>query len=1706
MAKSAYQLWKEEQERKEQQGVSAPSASAKNSLYTPRVRYTIPQYQGKSQESDKTYKWEKEQLKELKIKGADSYNEKFEAVTSQMGMTPGQAADYRRWLDFQEDSAPQETELNKDKSVKQSQKRNYARGQSTVDAVIDGIISGATKKGVASVQHANALEDKVQFSKISGWDKVKDALGMDVGGMDPTRYENTKLAKEMGVNTKEPITKDEWEYRKGTYEARQEEEDSRGPVLDFLDRYVLPISRGATEVFLPGNDARQIQNDMEQNNGEIDNPAIKAGMVDRGLETKILEGAGTLAGYVAPYGQGYKAADLALNKLPRIANALTNPYAERAARGAIAGLTAESGIAATQELANSEARDMQDYALQIGLGTVGGAVLDPALYGLGRGLNLKGQADQLLNDITGQYSDGLASGIPESVLRNPATNSDTFYDNLINPQAAVPETAPVAPTPEPPQLDGSVVSEIPAVNNASANAVLDDFFNFAQSGQGPTARGQQTGANAPRYERENISNIANDTLNRLDQIGSKPKGYYQQRILDIQKSMKENKNLTPEQQESLTQAQKVWEERQVYEDEFVQQELAPYMESQQQAANAQSQWENVVKQAKEQSQRIKDYYGKIVPDGLSKDAINDLPPQFRAARGERGNDIYKFAEEEGFANADEAVQFLKQLDADSKLKLKDLSNNDGLKINETQWKQLEDAARKKFAETDAGKSIDNLFVESLEAARTSSDFDALYSVSRGMDDPETFEELVRLAQMEANGTPIPPDLKAILRSDPKVNAALRQLEALAPKRPKTAQSGTNAFDEVLSFLDESSAPKIVNNSQSSEQVLESLVRPEPTSNRLMNLDGSVNEPPSTTSTPKVEEAVEPKQEMLLRLNAQKFNEASEENSMFSYNSRTDEMVDVASEMKWYQKGYEGLVDRLHKFQVASNKLMKENEATIKADLDKRIEAAEKAKRPEEVKRLTAERNMMFDKKGRLKLKDQSPLVQNAQNEQASFMLAEDLIRTTVGNAEKVLEKAGISIADAFEYQAARNLDWFMRKGGHEDYILSKGWDQGRLVDVINKWKDDEAVKVFSDAINQIRLTRLDYLQKSGLKSTDEFVQLSQNPYYMPMSKDKDWSKSAIEAATKKTGALGTAKPNVMALGSGDEGFFKNPMETLMASSYVTIRNALRNGTHGEMAKLAKLPGADRFIRVTDKPASLDNPNVIEHFDDGVATNYELSPDLAEVIKNMRTPEKAMDWLRQVTGVIGGLKTTSASYQLKAIPRDWTQYIVNSDGNPFSHIKELLGSVTRPRKMVEQTMKEGGAFHNAFIDGMGAYKSTQDLAAQFVEANRLKGGKDVVVNSEGLAKKSGAAVFKLVTTPYRIGAKLGNFGDAAPRLAAIKQVEKQYLPAISELEQKIVTATDDFEKQTLISELNDLKTTFQREKIFRARDVINYQRSGSSGWAKLIKNYWNFANTATQSVDRYFRQVKKKPLATISKTLAVAAPMIGAQEAAYQMSSDKDKKIYDDTPDFLKNTMYVFVVNGHRVMWPKSFEVAFVTSPIEGALNLTHKYDEEDAKKKAVDGVVYGLRELVPLDVGDLLTLNFSGMSIAQPIDEVRNNNKPMTGKPISFYDKWEGDGKPHFFLQDGVKVDDVASKYTSPASTALSKVTNTNPDYIEHLIKGYGGDMGKTYLDILDAIVKPNDKNNKTMTQNINPLQDYFQDDKGNYFWREAYIDKNKSK
>jgi hypothetical protein len=465
--KTAYQLWKEDQAKRQKQATQDAAqgkVNFKEASKASRVQYSLPGYQGDSKE--KSYNWETDQLKSYKAnrKGVRSYNDKFDNMTKRMGMSPGQADDYRRSLDFSEDSK-QEYKLNKDGSPNQAQNIRAGQGAHLQSDIIDGIFKNMYANQAQSI--SNNQRKQVQ--------KAKDTLEL-----------TKKTSKE------------------------------RDGLLGVLDK-TLGRAGDAAHRALFGNDFVNTENENYQklavdklNKNTKDKNALKAlqmlNTTARAPKTKTEKAAdfiGTAAGELAPYtvGGAYGAADAILGKAGL--NSIKSPIVKDLIRGIGAGTIAGTEKAVSRGAASGEKLTPKEYAKHIGLEAALAGGGDAALGSVLRNLNLKGQLKTLLKDTgTKSFNEQEFKQALEKTFAPKGNVSNVVADTIApkgNPQQVLdqflsktPKIPNVKTTPQK-ALDDIALTDTPKVETPD---VLKDpvpeppnWLNFGQSSKyAPKAR------------------------------------------------------------------------------------------------------------------------------------------------------------------------------------------------------------------------------------------------------------------------------------------------------------------------------------------------------------------------------------------------------------------------------------------------------------------------------------------------------------------------------------------------------------------------------------------------------------------------------------------------------------------------------------------------------------------------------------------------------------------------------------------------------------------------------------------------------------------------------------------------------------------------------------------------------------------------------------------------------------------------------------------------------------------------------------------------------------------------------------------------------------------------------------------------------------------------------------------------------------------
>jgi hypothetical protein len=462
---------------------------------------------------------------------------------------------------------------------------------------------------------------------------------------------------------------------------------------------------------------------------------------------KLLNYTGGIAGNILPFlvgdgllGAGEKAlasatkgtAQKVLTSAINPSNLVKNTIRKKALQGATSGLVGGGLQMGAHNIMSGEQYTPEQIRNNLLLYGGSGAVLNPALYGVGKGMEAAaGKAMKGLLPKNQDVANVLAAGMRQEPLGLPAPklqlpppkevqpSLETFFNAGNKPsglQSPIP-SMPITMRNAMLKNNGigfgstsSVNSRIPVgkVNNSD---LLDMYrgkpFQTEASGQiidkQPSlmlnAPSEPLGLNAPIYNRV-VQGLGNDVnVNGVPQLEA-PKRMSVNNQEEATQAMEHIRNLTEMQSQG--------------EQEYVKQVLSPHLDALQQQANAEAQWQSTVKNAKEVAQNIKNYYGKIsVPKSNKQDF--KIPNQFKANKNERGYDIYKFADDEGFASVDEAVNFLQNIDQESRLRLSDLTPDKKKLLSENQLKSLEEKARSEYRRSNIGKGNDQLITELVDS-------------------------------------------------------------------------------------------------------------------------------------------------------------------------------------------------------------------------------------------------------------------------------------------------------------------------------------------------------------------------------------------------------------------------------------------------------------------------------------------------------------------------------------------------------------------------------------------------------------------------------------------------------------------------------------------------------------------------------------------------------------------------------------------------------------------------------------------------------------------------------------------------------------------------------------------------------------------------------------------------------------------------------
>jgi hypothetical protein len=305
-----------------------------------------------------------------------------------------------------------------------------------------------------------------------------------------------------------------------------------------------------------------------------------------------------------------------------------------------------------------------------------------------------------------------------------------------------------------------------------------------------------------------------------------------------------------------------------------------------------------------------------------------------------------------------------------------------------------------------------------------------------------------------------------------------------------------------------------------------------------------------------------------------------------------------------------------------------------------------------------------------------------------------------------------------------------------------------------------------------------------------------------------------------------------------------------------------------------------------------------------------------------------------------------------------------------------------------------------------------------------------------------------------------FGKALRKQAKIKSTG---LKGVAEMGAKPFTSLwDALEKGSTASDAATRMEVYKRtlaetgneaEALFRALEVMNFNRKGSSAVVRILTAAVPFLNARMQGLDVLYRaasgQMNARDAAQIQKQFFVRGAMIASLSAAYWLLTHDDEE-YKKQEQETRDNYWLLPSLGVKIPIPFEIGVLFKVIP-ERILGYTFGSDTGEDFLKSM------ARQLTS-------TLAFNPIPQAvMPLVETTTNFSFFTMRPIV--------GQGMEGLQPAYQVGPGTSRLAETLgemTKGMAKELQVSPAKIDQLISGYTGTMGMYLMNLMDAVYDMN--------------------------------------
>jgi hypothetical protein len=526
---------------------------------------------------------------------------------------------------------------------------------------------------------------------------------------------------------------------------------------------------------------------------------------------------------------------------------------------------------------------------------------------------------------------------------------------------------------------------------------------------------------------------------------------------------------------------------------------------------------------------------------------------------------------------------------------------------------------------------------------------------------------------------------------------------------------------------------------------------------------------------------------------------------------------------------------------------------------------------------------------------------------------------------------------------------------------------------------------------------MNYAVKTGVLSPEKAAEFMKYSDYIPFYRQIDGEKTVGPRLFQNISGV-TPPKKLKGLKEEQDIPFADFLETIVRNTQSIIQSGMKN------TAAQRAIGQAVFLKMADKRQDVSYaPGVVTVLENGKPVSYDVADQLfIDAVKSLNLPELPfLSFFAAPANLLRNLVTKDPGFMMANLMRDSLSAWVTSGAKmtPIAATIANFGRAIGGNDPVYIALRNAGV--------IGGY--------EFAAGVENSG----VILGESLRRATGTQTgtekaLKPFTSLWRGLEKGTEASDAATRMAVYKATLE--------------------------------KTGNEAEAIYRAMEVMNFNRKGNLAIVRILTAAVPFLNARMQGLDVFYRAAFGKmataDAAAIQKSFFIRGATLMALTSMYWFLTHDDEEYLNQEQETRDNN-WLFPSAGVRIPIPFEVGVLFKVVPermLEYAFGSDTGKDMADSFKRNL-----------------INTFAFNPIpQTVLPFVEARTNYSFFTMRPIV-----------------GQGMENVAKEYqvapnTSEAAKKLGKVLGESPIIVDHIMKGYTGSLGMYAIDLIDAVLFSN--------------------------------------